>query len=81
MSQNVVVFFNKDVIIIKALMIALLFMKIAFFGGGGGNSFCKTVEVALQKLLGGGGLHDCLRLPRLLTTNTGQLEILATTLL
>ena len=26
------------------------------------------------------GLHDCLRLPRLLTTNTRQLEILVTTL-
>ena len=29
---------------------------------------------------GGGGLHDCLRLHRLLTTNTQQLEILVTTL-
>ena len=29
----------------------------------------------------GGGLHDCLRLPRLQTTNTQQLEILVTTLL
>ena len=28
----------------------------------------------------GRGLHDCLRLPRLLTTNTRQLEILVTTL-
>ena len=32
MSQNVVVFFNKDVIIIKLLMIAVLLMKIAFLG-------------------------------------------------
>ena len=47
----------------------------------GGNAFWKTVEVALQKLLGGErGGHDCLRLPRLLTTNTRQLEILMTTL-
>ena len=30
--------------------------------------------------MGGKGLHDCLRLPRLLTTNTQQLEILVTTL-
>ena len=50
-----------------------------------GNAFWKTVEVALQKLLGGEGgveegLHDCLLLPRLLTTNTRQLEILVTTL-
>ena len=52
MSQNVVVFFNKDVIIIKPLMIAVLLMKIAFWGG---NAFWKTVEVALQKLLGVGG--------------------------
>ena len=61
-------------------MIAVLLMKIAFWGG---NAFWKTVEVALQKLLGvggGGGLHDCLRLLRLLTTNTRQLEILVTTL-
>ena len=65
-------------------MIAVLLMKIAF---GGGNAFLKTVETALQKLLGGvggggggKGLHDCLRLPRLLTTNTRQLEILVTTL-
>ena len=36
--QNVVVFFNKDMIIIKPLMIAR-------------NAFWKTVEVALQKLL------------------------------
>ena len=50
MSQNVVVFFNKDVIIIKLLMIAVLLIKIAFLGGG--NTFWKTVEVALQKLLG-----------------------------
>ena len=49
----------------------------------GGNAFWKTVEVALQKRLRGGGeegLHDCLRLPRLLTANTRQLEILVTTL-
>ena len=32
MSQNVVVFFNKDVIIIKLLMIAVLLIKIAFWG-------------------------------------------------
>ena len=37
MSQKVVVFFNKDVIIIKPLMIALLLMKIAFLGGAGGG--------------------------------------------
>ena len=52
MSQNVVVLFNKDVIIIKPPMIALLLMKIAFLGG---NAFWETVEVALQKLLGGAG--------------------------
>ena len=52
MAQNVVVFFNKDGIIIKPLMIAVLLMKIAF---GGGNAFLKTVETALQKLLGGVG--------------------------
>ena len=40
-SQNVVVFFNKDVIIMKPLMIAVFMMEI--------------VEVALQKLLGVGG--------------------------
>ena len=55
-SQNVVVFFNKDVIIIKPLMVAVLLMKIAFWGG---NAFWKTVEVALQKppwvWRGGGG--------------------------
>ena len=51
MSQNVVVFFNKDVIIIKPLMIAVLLMKPAFWGG---NALWKTVEVALQKLLGWG---------------------------
>ena len=34
-------------------MIAVLLIKIAFLGGG--NTFWKTVEVALQKLLGGGG--------------------------
>ena len=49
-SQNVVVFFNKDVIM-KLLMTAVLMMEIAFFG----NTFWKTVEVALQKLLWGGG--------------------------
>ena len=39
------------------------------------------VEVALRKLLGGRvGLHDPLRLPRLLTTITRQLDILVTTL-
>ena len=59
-------------------MTAVLLMKIAF---GGGNAFWETVEVALQKLLVGGGLQDCLRLPRLLTTNTRQLEILVTTLI
>ena len=32
MSQNVVVFFNKDVIIMKPLMIAVLMMDIAFLG-------------------------------------------------
>ena len=53
MSQNVVVFFNKDVIIIKPLMIAVLLIKIALWGGG--NTFWKTVEVALQKLLRGEG--------------------------
>ena len=31
-SQNVVVFFNKDLIIIKLLMIAVLSIKIAFLG-------------------------------------------------
>ena len=49
----------------------------------GGNAFSKTVKAALRNLLRGGGgkgLHDCLRLPRLLTTNTRQLEILVTTL-
>ena len=50
-SQNVAGFFNKDVIIIKPLMIAVLLMKPVF---GGGNAFWKTVEVALQKLLGWG---------------------------
>ena len=49
-SQNVVVFFNKDVIM-KPLMTAVLMMEIAFFG----ITFWKTVEVALQKLLWGGG--------------------------
>ena len=51
MSQNVVVLFNKEVIIIKPLMIAVLLMEIAFLGG---NAFWKTVEVALQNLLVGG---------------------------
>ena len=59
-------------------MIAVLLIKIAFWG-----------RYALQKLLGEGGegeggergLHDCFRLPRLLTTNTRQLEIFVTTLL
>ena len=31
-SQDVAVFFNKDVIIMKPLMIAVLMMKIAFWG-------------------------------------------------
>ena len=31
-SQNVVVFFNKDVIIMKPLMIVVLMMEIAFLG-------------------------------------------------
>ena len=31
-SQNVVVFFNKDVIIMKPLMITVLMMEIAFWG-------------------------------------------------
>ena len=35
----------------KPLMTAVLMMEIAFFG----NAFWKTVEVALQKLLWGGG--------------------------
>ena len=30
--QNVVVFFNKDVMIMKPLMIAVLMMEIAFLG-------------------------------------------------
>ena len=73
MSQNVEVFFDKDVIIKKLLKIAVPLMKIAFW---------KTADVALQKLPKGGRgmLHDCLRLPRLLTTNNRQLEILVTTL-
>ena len=80
MSQNVEVFFDKDVIIIKPLKIAVPLMKIAFWGRY--NAFWKTADVALQKLLKGGRgmLHDCLRLPRLLTTNNRQLEILVTTL-
>ena len=31
-SQNIVVFFNKDVIIMKPLMMAVLMMEIAFLG-------------------------------------------------
>ena len=31
-SQDVVVFFNKDVIIMKPLMIVVLLMEIAFLG-------------------------------------------------
>ena len=55
-------------------------MKIAFLGGG--NAFWKMAEITLLKLLkgGGGSLHDHLRLLRLLTTNTQQLEILVKTL-
>ena len=80
-SQNVVVFFNKDHH--KTANDSCALDKDCFFGGG--NTFWKTVEVALQKTSrgrggGGRGLHDCLRLPRLLTTNTRQLEILVTTL-
>ena len=37
-------------------------------------------KTSLGREGGGEGLHDCLRLPRLLTTNTRQLEILVTTL-
>ena len=48
----------------KLLMIAVLMMEIAFLGGG--NAFWNRVEVALQKLLWGGGGR--------------QLEILVTTL-
>ena len=36
----------------KLLMIAVLMMEIAFWGG---NAFWNRVEVALQKLLWGGG--------------------------
>ena len=39
MSQNVVVFFNKDVIIIKPLMIAVLSL-LGGAGGGGGLHDC-----------------------------------------
>ena len=38
----------------KLLMIAVLMMEIAFWGGWG-NAFWNRVEVALQKLLWGGG--------------------------
>jgi len=44
-SQNVVVLFNKDVIIIKLLMIALLLMKTALFFGG--NAFSKMSKTSL----------------------------------
>ena len=60
MSQNVVVFFNKDVVIINLIMIAVLLMKIAFLGR---ECLLETVEVALQKLLGrwggGGSMTAC----------------------
>ena len=52
-SQSVVVFFDKDVIFIKPLMITTLLMKIAFLGGG--NAFWKMAEITLLKLLKGGG--------------------------
>ena len=54
MSQNVVVFFNRDVIIIKHLIIAVGSWRRWLFWGG--NAFRKMVEVALQKPLRGGGL-------------------------
>ena len=77
MSQNVVVFFNKDVTIIKPLMIALLLMKIAFLGA---VMLLENGRSCTSKTSWGWGLHDYLRLPWLLTTNTRQLEILVTTL-
>ena len=65
---------NKDVIIIKPLIIALLLMKIALFLA------LMPFRKCLKTSLGGGRLHDRLRLPWLQTTITRQLEILVTTL-
>ena len=49
MSQNVVVFFNKDVITIKPLVIALLLVEIALFLAG------MPFRKCLKDLLGVGG--------------------------
>ena len=65
---------NKDIIIIKPLIIALLLMKIALF-------LALMPFRNCLKLFGRpGGLHDRFRLPWLQTTITRQLEVLVTTL-
>ena len=48
-------------------------MSVGRFSNGNGNENVKK-SIGLW-------LHDCLRLPRLQTTNTRQLEILVTTLI